>query len=131
MLCLCFPTSALVSLCPYWCVSGAALLVRLSIAIFTSSQAMHLGDADEQILSCGNNPVLFLKHPVPGTGKDKLQGQRAKSEKCCSVFRINCEISWDSGCLSLAKEVQTVPVHFTFSYLSGTAIGQGHLTHTQ
>ncbi|KAF4791552.1 Protein NEDD1 [Turdus rufiventris] len=48
---------------------GAALLVRLSIAIFTSSQAMHLGDADEQILSCGNNPVLFLKHPVPGTGK--------------------------------------------------------------
>lgn len=30
--------------------------------------------------------------------------------------------------MSVAKEVQTVPVHFTFSYLSGTAVGQENLT---
>lgn len=72
-----------VYLCLY-VITGACqelyLLVRLSTAIFTSSQAMHLGDADGQILSCGNSLVLFLKHPVPGTGKEKLQGQRDKSK---------------------------------------------------
>lgn len=64
-----FPISALVSVCHYGVHQELHLLTRLRTAIFTSSQAMHLGNADEQILSCGNNLVLFLENPVSGTAE--------------------------------------------------------------
>lgn len=51
---------------------------------------------------------------------------RGTSKKFRGVFRIKCEISCDSGCLSLTKEVQISTC--VYSYLSGTAIGHRNLT---
>lgn len=68
----------------YLCVITGAfqelhLLVRVNTAIFTS-QALHVGSAGEQILSCGNNPTLFLKHTVQALAKTsyKARGTRVK-----------------------------------------------------
>lgn len=55
----------------------------------------------------------------------KARGTRATNSEVFSGLTVKLTVILDA---SLAKEIQIVPVHFTFSYLSGTAVGQGNLT---
>lgn len=126
VLCLCFPSVHLclcvimvyIRSCTFWPGWGQPFSHHLRLCIW--AMLMNKFSAVETILY---SSLRILYQALL-----KLQGQKDKSKKFQGIFRINCEISCDSGCLSLAMEVQTVPVNFTFLYLPGTALGQGNLT---